>query len=67
MTDDIDVQEEPTGPLCRHGLDLWDCSICGTAMYGGWNALRHCRQGYDWAEQDDPPSDGRGREEIGRG
>ena len=51
---------------CPHQDDIWDCSICGAAMYGGWNSLRQTRQGIDWMEQDDPPSNARGREDVGR-
>ena len=44
----------------------WDNAELSAAMYGGWNALRQTRQGIDWMEQDDPPSDAQGREDVGR-
>ena len=44
----------------------WDDERMSAAMFGGWYALRQTRQGINWMEQDDPPTDAGGREDVGR-
>ena len=62
----LDAHERTGEPQCRHGLDPWDCESCGREEYGGWFAPRQNRHGIDWMDQDDPPTDARGREDVGR-
>ena len=64
--DDYEYPEGYVPQPCPHQPDIWDCSICGCAAFGGWNALRQTRQGIDWMDQDDPPSDVHEREDVGR-
>ena len=64
--EDYEYPEGYTPQPCPHQPDVWDCSICGGAAYGGYTH-RQTRMGIDWMEADDRPSDAQGREEVGRG
>lgn len=39
----MDANQEPTAQPCPHQDDIWDCSICGAAAFGGstWRTCNH--------------------------